>query len=95
MKFSMTNQTPVEQIEVKLSSGKVVPLTKDRFIAFEVAQEMHFWIHKKGDDLNKYCIGLDRVCDIQFVIEEAMKKSEHKWNAAVERYNEQRTQSQT
>jgi hypothetical protein len=47
-------------------------LTRDQYIAIRASMKINHWIHEKGDELNKYGMGIDRVADIGLLIREAI-----------------------
>ena len=76
-------------IEVKMSDGKEVEITDEQVMLYHMSQAVNQWLHKKGNDVSRYCNYIDRVCDINEVLVEALDKTaesiqkaeaEGKWN---------------
>ena len=68
MKNHWTNKKP--------KSKPKSEITKQFVITWAISDAINAWLHQKGDDVHRYCIFLDRVCDINTVVKEAMQKAE-------------------
>lgn len=49
-------------------------ITDDFVITSEIAKGIHFWLHKMGDKVNQFQLGIDRVAAIQEVVKEGLQK---------------------
>jgi DNA-directed RNA polymerase subunit L len=53
-------------------------ITEDFVITSTIAHAIHLWIHRMGDKINKFNLGIDRECAIREVIEEGLKEGRKK-----------------
>lgn len=61
---------------------------KEDVVLMAMAEEMNQWLHRKGDDVHKYPIFLDRVCEIKHdVLEVGKVEGERIWNKLKERHS--------
>lgn len=52
------------------------PIITDEFVTVAtIANAIHYWLHKMGDEINQYTNGVDRVFAIQQIVQEALKES--------------------
>jgi hypothetical protein len=49
-------------------------ITPEQILEYVISQDINQWLHKKGDDVHKYVIFLDRVCEISEVIRGSFEK---------------------
>lgn len=55
--------------------GILNEITEETIMLQEMSGAVNQWLHKKGDDVHKYGHFIDRVCDIQEVLVEALDKT--------------------
>jgi hypothetical protein len=54
---------------------KDILITEDMVIEQKIAFRIHWWIENNKERMYQYCNGIDRCCDITFVIREAVKEA--------------------
>ncbi len=59
-------------------------ITDDFVIINEIAKGVHLWLYKKGDKIDKYQNGIDRVADIIEVIKPCLEEAKK----AIEKYKD-------
>ena len=50
-------------------------LTVEQIMLYHMSMDINQWLHQKGEDIDKYQIFLNRVCDIQEVLKGAIEKT--------------------
>lgn len=50
-------------------------ITPEQILESVISQDINQWLHKKGDDVHKYVIFLDRVCEIAEVIRGSFERA--------------------
>ena len=50
-------------------------ITVEKIMLYHMAMDINQWLHQKGEDIDKYYVFMDRVCDIQEVLRGAIEKA--------------------